>query len=78
MILLESPAVKGLDINKCILRTMETLQNLGMDLFQIFQATEKTKLLCEFMSIRLRDEKYNEEFMAKIDKFLDGQRLLYD
>ena len=77
MILLESPAVKGLDINKCILRTMETLQNLGMDLFQIF-LQKKTKLLCEFMSICLRDEKYNEEFMAKIDKFLDGQRLLDD
>lgn len=60
------------------LKDREASAEPWVDPYSDMSSDEKSKLLCELMAIHLRDEKRNEELMAKIDELFERQRQMSD
>ena len=50
-----------------LLKAREDSPEPWVDPYSDMSSDEKSKLLCELMAMHLRDEKRNEELMAKLD-----------
>ena len=61
-----------------LLKAREDSPEPWVDPYSDMSSDEKSKLLCELMAMHLRDEKRNEELMAKLDGLLDVNRQMSD
>ncbi len=61
-----------------LLKAREDSAAPWVDPYSDMSGDEKSKLLCELMSIHLRDEKRMEELLSKIDGLLECQRRMSD
>ncbi|MEG1726140.1 MAG: hypothetical protein RR313_12180, partial [Anaerovoracaceae bacterium] len=61
-----------------LLKAREDSPAPWVDPYSDMSSDEKSKLLCELTAIHLRDEKRNEELMAKIDGLIEGNRQMSD
>lgn len=61
-----------------LLKAREDSAAPWVDPYSDMSGDEKSKLLCELMSIHLRDEKRMDELLSKIDELLECQRRMSD